>query len=170
MPLIVRVVIVIGFFSGVVAIVATAGWLPYPAGGFPDVVRQDGRPSAGFWTSNALAQQTAAPPAVAICGRCGIVEASRTVVTDSEGEIMPSAENRAIGSPIGLQAGGGRAVGMLVGAATGVAVGKEMTAGTRNEVTVRLGDGSIMVVREKHAARWEPGDRVKVVDGVLRRN
>jgi outer membrane lipoprotein SlyB len=164
MSLIVRVVIGFGLLSGMVAIVATAGWLQYPA-------RWEDRPSENFLSSNVLAQQTAGQSqANAFCGRCGTVEESRTVVTDSEGEVLQTAAGRNIGSLIGLQAGGGREVGMLVGALAGNAVGKKTMATSGNEVTVRLGDGSTIVIREKNSARWEPGDRVKVVNGVLRRN
>lgn len=165
MSLIVRVVIATGFLSGVVAIVATAGWLPYSGSSLVDVVRQQDGSSGGFWSLDALAQQSGV---TAICGRCGTVESTRTVVSYGEGEMLPGAGG-AIGGLIGLQAGGGREVGMLFGALAGKTADKKKPPVTLSEVTVRLGDGSTMVIRDKQSAGWKNGDRVKVVNGALRR-
>lgn len=168
MPTIVHVVIVAGFLSGMVAIFATAAWLSFPGSLVANVVDGITMPSKDFWPLNALAQQPVQPQSTAICGRCGTVEASHTVVTESE--VSPNSFGSAIGGLIGLQFGGGREVGMLVGALAGKTVEKKTQSSARNEVTVRLGDGSTMVILEKHTVRREPGDRVKVVNGMLRRN
>ena len=167
MPLIVRVVIVIGFFSGTVAIAAITGWLSYPSSSFANADRWEDRSPENLWPSSALPQpHSVRSGAAAVCGRCGIVEASRTVFAESEGD---GVAGRAVGTLIGLHAGGGREIGMIIGAVAGNAVERKMKVVPQNEVTVRLGDGSILVVRDKHPARWQPGDRVKVVGGVLRK-
>jgi outer membrane lipoprotein SlyB len=167
MTLFVRVVIVIGFFSGTVAIAAIMDWLFYPGSSFANAGRWEDRSQENLWLSSALPQPfSVRSGAVAVCGRCGIVEASRTVIAKSESD---SDAGRAVGTLIGLHAGGVREIGMIIGAVAGGAVAKKMKATPQSEVTVRLGDGSILVVRDKHPARWEPGDRVKVVGGVLRK-
>ncbi len=98
----------------------------------------------------ALAQAVAV---AAKCAECGVIESVRAIDAKAEGS--------------GIDPVGGAVVG---GAAAGNEVEKRVKATRSYEITVRFDDGSRRVISEAETPTWHSGDKVKVIDGVIRSN
>lgn len=116
------------------------------------------------------AAAAAAPPA---CAQCGVIESTRVVEVRPEGSGIGAVGGAVVGGILGNQVGGGRGreVATVAGAVGGVVVGNEiekrMKTTSSYEVTVRLEDGSLRVVREANPPAWRTGQKVKVVEGAI---
>lgn len=148
-----------------VAFTSNVGWFPNineaSGGAFPG--SSVGKPASTASSTRALVS----------CGRCGIVESSRKVITSRPG----ATGGAVLLALLGLQAGaGGRGsdiaimAGAFSGKQAGNAVENKAQTGALSEIIVRMEDGSVNLVRDQYPTLWNAGDRVKVVNGVLRRN
>lgn len=115
-------------------------------------------------------------PAHAQCASCGIVESVREVEAKGEGSGLGAVGGAVVGGLLGNQIGSGRgrSLATVAGAVGGVVAGNEIEKRVKSskhyEVAVRLDDGTRRVVSEANAPAWRQGDRVRIVDGVIRAN
>ena len=132
------------------------------------------KPQSSVEYSKAPVQVASAPVALAKCIDCGVIESTREVDTKGEGSGIGAVGGAVVGGVLGHQVGGGRGkdVATVIGAVGGVVAGNEIEKRMKTtksyETTVRLDDGSTRVVRDATAPVWRSGDRVKLVDGVIR--
>ena len=117
------------------------------------------------------------PPAkAALCADCGVIESTREVQAAGEGSGLGAAGGAIVGGLLGSQVGAGRGrdlatvVGAVGGAVGGNQVEKSMKSSKSYEIVVRLEDGTTRVIQQAVAPVWRLGDRVRVVDGVIRSN
>jgi outer membrane lipoprotein SlyB len=133
--------------------------------------REDARAEA-----RARAQVADSTPARWRCAECGVVQSVREIETKGEGSGLGAVGGAVVGGVLGHQVGGGSGqkiatvVGAVGGAVAGNEVEKRVKSGKSYEITVRLEDGSSRVINEATAPSWRPGDRVKVVNGVIQSN
>lgn len=125
-----------------------------------------------------VAQQHAAntAPAKPVCAECGVIESTREVTQRGESTGVGVVGGAVVGGLLGNQIGGGHGkdAATVLGAVGGAVVGNEVEHRMKStkvyEITVRFEDGSTTVIKEKTQTGWRPGDRVKVVNGVIRSN
>ena len=120
------------------------------------------------------------PPAVEpprpICYDCGVIQSVRQVERKGEGSGLGAAVGGVAGGVLGHQTGGGRGkdvmtvLGALGGAVAGHQIEKNVKKVVSYEIAVRFDDGSNRVITQDAAPSWRPGDRVKVVNGVIAAN
>jgi outer membrane lipoprotein SlyB len=129
------------------------------------------------------APRTYAPPAQVAsvapervrCSECGVIESSQEVAVKGKGTGLGAVGGAVVGGLLGNQVGNGRGqtIATVVGAVGGGVAGNEVEKRVKTtksyDVTVRMEDGSSRVISES-TAPWRTGDRVKVVDGVIRSN
>jgi outer membrane lipoprotein SlyB len=155
-------------------IAAVFGWTPNSLGGATEgaAVSAAGKPPAKI--AGAATGKTPAPAAV--CTYCGVIVSIEEVVAKGEGSGMGAVGGAVVGGLLGNQVGGGSGkqiatvVGAVGGAVAGNEVEKRMGSTKKQEITVRLDDGSSAVVSDGGPAVWHTGDHVKIIDGALRRN
>ena len=153
------------------AVVAKAPAASYPAAPSP---MQD------FGESPRVAQAPAVveAPKPLPAGVLGTVEAVREVKTKAEksngvGPIAGGVGGAILGGQIGKEFGGNttRTVMTVLGAAGGAFAGKEIERNVRAtshwEIDVRLDDGTQRTLRSEGAPYWQPGSRVRFLDGRL---
>ncbi|CUI04125.1 glycine zipper 2TM domain-containing protein [Massilia antarctica] len=108
------------------------------------------------------------------CAHCGNIESVREVTQRAQGSGLGAAGGAILGGLLGNQVGGGngRKLATVAGAVGGAVVGNQvegtMKATHGYEIRVRLDDGATRTFHQQSAAGWRAGDRVKVVDGILR--
>jgi outer membrane lipoprotein SlyB len=191
--------IAITLFSAI-GIAAIMGWLPTSTGSPPDPAVQSkvesrerqskaaqptanrtpaakssehwlaaGRPAGA--TPRPAQMASAAPVAKAMCRECGVIVSMREVETDGEASGV-GAVGGAIGNQVGH--GTGKKFATVAGAAGGAVAGhqieKYVKRETSYEIIVRLEDGTSRVFHEPTSSTWRSGDRVKIIDGALRKN
>lgn len=158
----------------VAGIAAVFGWIPSSQGKVTDgvAVSAAGKPPAKV--ASAVTGKTSAPAAA--CGHCGVIVSIEEVVAKGEGSGMGAVGGAVVGGLLGNQVGGGSGkqiatvVGAVGGAVAGNEVEKRMGSTKKQEITVKLEDGSTTVVSDNGPAVWHAGDHVKIIDGALRRN
>jgi outer membrane lipoprotein SlyB len=159
-----------------VGIGAFMGWIPTSMGGSDDkaaLATQAANPP-----EPARAKARAAPARVASskCADCGVVESVREVDVKGQGSGLGAVGGAVVGGVLGNQVGGGRGkdvmtvVGAVGGAVAGNEVEKRVKSTKSYEITVRFDDGSSRAISEANAPSWSAGDRVRVVNGVIRSN
>jgi outer membrane lipoprotein SlyB len=119
--------------------------------------------------------QLEAPKPVVQPGHLGTVQAVREVKDAGQhtalGPIAGGIAGAVIGDQIGKGKGNTRKVLTVLGAAGGAFAGREIEkqarATTHWEIDVRRDDGGYETVRSEVAPPWQPGERVRVVDGRL---
>ncbi len=95
------------------------------------------------------------------------------LVPRSKGIGLGTLAGAAVGGLLGHQVGGGtgRTVATAAGAAGGAYVGHEMekrrSAGEIYKVTIRMDDGTTQSFAQENAPQLNPGDRVRITNGVL---
>lgn len=108
------------------------------------------------------------------CAECGVIESVREVNQRGESSGVGVVGGAVVGGLLGNQVGAGRGnqAATVLGAVGGAVVGNEIEHRVKStkiyEVTVRFEDGSTRVIQETNPTGWRPGDRVKVVNGVIR--
>ena len=175
-------------FCGV-GIAALMGWIPNSMGGASDkavIDRQSANtaPRAAPKTRTA-AESHAAPmvrtapapvAAVPACAECGVIESVREVDAKGKGSGLGAVGGAVVGGLLGNQVGAGRGkdamtvVGAVGGAVAGNEVEKRVKTTRSYEITVRLNDGTTRVISETGQPTWHPGDKVKIVNGVIQSN
>lgn len=168
--------IIVFCLAGVAAI---AGWIPTSFGSPANSSAVGELPVA---TTSAAAPKTRKSPAPvaenpsvgAKCVDCGVIESNRVVDTPGETSVLGAVGGAVIGGVLGNQVGAGRGkqlatvAGAVGGAVAGNEIEKRMNSGRRYLITVRFEDGTTRVFTEAAPMQWVAGDRVKVVDGVIR--
>lgn len=95
------------------------------------------------------------------------------LVPRSQGLGLGTLAGAAVGGLLGHQVGGGsgRTVATAAGAAGGAYVGHEMEkrrrAGEIYKVTIRMDDGTTQSFAQENAPQLNPGDRIRITNGVL---
>ena len=128
------------------------------------------------------AAETPAPavvntPVVKICAECGVVESVRTIDTKGKGSGIGAVGGAVVGGIAANQIsdrGTGKTVATVVGAAAGGLAGNEIEKYVKSdksyEIVVRLDNGSTQTFMEAKPPTWQPGNRVRIVNGVLQSN
>ncbi|MBI3524340.1 MAG: glycine zipper 2TM domain-containing protein [Betaproteobacteria bacterium] len=165
----------------VAGIAALMGWIPKSFGGSPD------GPAGGVLSTapgSFVAPKVHKAPAPALamenvvtrtrCVDCGVIESTRVIDTPGDSSPLGVVGGAVLGGVLGNQVGGGRGkdlatvAGAVGGAMAGNEIEKRMKSGRRYETTVRFEDGTTRVFGEANLPQWRAGDRVKVIDGVIR--
>lgn len=172
-------------------IAAIMGWIPTSIGGTRDQTtvgdkekpaKKTAQPAVPAKAKTSPAQVASrVPPAqvansapVTKCSNCGVIESVREIAAKGEGSGLGAAGGAVVGGLLGHQVGGGsgKQIATVVGAVGGAVAGNEVEKRVKStksyDITVRLDDGSTRVVNELNAPSWRSGDRVRVVDGLIR--
>ena len=108
------------------------------------------------------------------CSECGVIESVQEIQTKGQGSGLGAVGGGVVGGLLGNQVGGGHGkdamtvVGAIGGAMAGNEVEKRVKSATSYATTVRFDDGSSRVISEANLPTWRAGDKVKVIDGVIR--
>ena len=150
------------------------GLVKLKQGGVSDAViqrilaRKPGTPAA------AAAPAAAAPAAAApVCRECGTVSGIREINKPGQGTGLGAVAGGVLGGVLGRAVGGrdNRTAGTVIGAAGGAVAGhlieKKAREGKTFEIGVRFDDGSARVFTQDTHPSWNPGARVKLVNGAL---
>jgi outer membrane lipoprotein SlyB len=121
-----------------------------------------------------------APPAAVVvaapakaCAECGVIESVRPVDAKGVGSGIGAVGGAVVGGVAGNQIGHGtgKAVATAVGAIGGGFAGNEIEKYVKSsksyEIVVRLENGTSQTFHEPTAPAWQPGNKVKIVNGVL---
>lgn len=131
---------------------------------------------AGSVSTQAQSSTEAKSSAQAKCTECGVIDSIREVTTKGEGSGLGVIGGAVVGGLLGNQvgAGSGKDVATVAGAVGGAVAGNQIEKSVKStksyDITVRFEDGSSRVIHEENAPAWRPGDRVKVINGVIRSN
>ena len=110
------------------------------------------------------------------CAECGVIESIHEVNTKGEGTGLGIVGGAVVGGLLGNQVGGGRGkdIATVAGAVGGGVAGHQIEKSVKStksyDITVRFEDGSSSVIHHANPSAWHLGDRVKVIDGVIRSN
>jgi outer membrane lipoprotein SlyB len=132
-------------------------------------------PVAPAPATRASAEPARRTPAL-VCQHCGVVESVREITTRGDGSGLGAAGGAVVGGLLGNQVGGGHGreamtvVGAIGGAFAGNQIEKQAKSSRSYETTVRMNNGASRTVAQTAQPAWHDGDRVKIVDGVVRMN
>lgn len=148
-----------------------------------DALAEDSKPAEPAPAKAAATSQKPAPrPAAsrpapvqtaAVCNSCGQVAEVRRVVIEGQGSGIGAVAGGVVGGLLGNQVGGGngRKAMTVLGAAGGAYAGNEIeknrNAQVRYDVVVAFNDGTTGVYPYANQPGWQPGDRVRVVNGQI---
>jgi len=113
-------------------------------------------------------------PPKPICNDCGVIESMREVEIKNEAIGSGTAIGGIAGALLGNQAGQGRGrdamtvLGAIGGAVAGHEIEKNRNKTKRYEIEIRLEDGSTRLITQDNPPIWRTGDRIRLVDGVIR--
>lgn len=160
----------------VLGIGAIMGWIPNSFSNEGDKALAENPAPAR--TAAAKPHKSPAPSPAAstkvACVGCGVIESSRVIDVPGETGVAGVVGGAVVGGILGNQIGGGRGkdlatvVGAVGGAVAGNQIEKHMKTTKRYETTVRFDDGSTKVFSATSPQPWKDGERVQVVDGVIR--
>lgn len=117
-----------------------------------------------------------AEPARKLCHDCGVIESVREFDKPGEASGLGAVGGAVVGGIVGNQVGGGRGRDLmtLLGAVGGGIAGHQVEKNARKtreyQTTIRFEDGSTRVIPQDTPPSWRPGDKVKVVDGMIQPN
>lgn len=159
-------------------IAAVMGWIPSSSGSSADYSAADMFPEE--MTSPIAPKADKAPGLVAKdtvsrtrCANCGVIEATRVIYAPGKAGGLGVVGGAVVGGVLGNQVGGGRGkdlltvVGAVGGAYTGNEIEKRANSSKHYETIVRFGDGTSRVYSAANEPPWQPGDCVKVMNGVI---
>jgi outer membrane lipoprotein SlyB len=115
-------------------------------------------------------------PPPKMCAECGVIESVRAVDTKGQGSGIGAVGGAVVGGVAGNQIGHGtgKTVATVVGAVGGGFAGNEIEKYVKSsksyEIVVRLENGTSQTFHEAAAPTWQPGNRVKIVNGALQSN
>jgi outer membrane lipoprotein SlyB len=150
---------------------AVMGWLPASIGSNPSTSTMEPLAQAA---SHTVPHHLPAAPVKLTCSSCGVVESTRTITTRAEGSGVGAAGGAVLGGLLGNQVGGGHGkelmtvAGAIGGAVAGNQIEGQVNATHSYEITVRMDNGTTRTVRQSAEPDWRSGERVKIVDGVVR--
>lgn len=107
------------------------------------------------------------------CADCAVVESVRAVQKQGEATGLGAVGGGVVGGLLGNQVGKGHGrdamtvIGAVGGAYAGHQIEKSARSTTQYQTTVRFEDGSVRTFTSAQAVSWQPGDRVRVVNGQL---
>ena len=120
------------------------------------------------------------PPSAAplriICRECGVIESVREITKAGEASGAGAVGGAVLGGVVGHQVGGGRGrdiatvLGAIGGGLAGNQVEKNAKTTTEYRITVRFEDGTTRLFPSATPPTWRPGDKVKVINGVIQAN
>ncbi len=168
---------------------ALLGWIPTTFGNAGDkALAENPAPAPALAEKASSAPVRAAAPkpykspapiastasAKATCINCGVIESTRVINAPGETSVVGVVGGAVVGGVLGNQIGGGRGkdlatvAGAVGGAVAGNQIEKRMKTTQRYETTVRFDDGSTKVFSATSPQPWKNGERVQVIDGVIR--
>jgi outer membrane lipoprotein SlyB len=121
-----------------------------------------------------VAPPPAAPIVAAVCRECAVIEDIREVEKDGEASGVGAVGGAVVGGVLGHQVGRGRGkdvatvLGAVGGAVAGHQIEKNVKKTKQYEITVRYEDGNRGMFTQDTPPAWRPGDKVKIIDGVIR--
>jgi outer membrane lipoprotein SlyB len=115
------------------------------------------------------------PPVVvaAICRECAVIEEVREVEKAGTGSGAGAVGGAVVGGVLGHQMGGGRGrdvatvLGAIGGGLAGNAIEKNAKKTVEYQIVVRYEDGTKGLFTQTTPPSWRPGDKVKVINGVI---
>ena len=115
------------------------------------------------------------PPVVvaAICRECAVIEEVREVEKAGQASGAGAVGGAVVGGVIGHQMGGGRGkdvatvLGVIGGGLAGNAIEKNAKKTMEYQIVVRYEDGTKGLFTQATPPSWRPGDKVKVINGVI---
>jgi len=115
------------------------------------------------------------PPVVvaAICRECAVIEEVREVEKAGQASGAGAVGGAVVGGVIGHQMGGGRGkdvatvLGVIGGGLAGNAIEKNAKKTVEYQIVVRYEDGTKGLFTQTTPPSWRPGDKVKVINGVI---
>ena len=115
------------------------------------------------------------PPVVvaAICRECAVVEEVREVEKAGTGSGAGAVGGAVVGGVLGHQMGGGRGkdiatvLGALGGGLAGNQIEKNAKKTVEYQIIIRYEDGTKGLFTQATPQSWRPGDKVKIIDGVI---
>jgi outer membrane lipoprotein SlyB len=115
------------------------------------------------------------PPVVvaAICRECAVIEEVREVEKTGQASGAGAVGGAVVGGVIGHQMGGGRGkdvatvLGVIGGGLAGNAIEKNAKKTVEYQIVVRYEDGTKGLFTQATPPSWRPGDKVKVINGVI---
>lgn len=117
------------------------------------------------------AMRDSAPPAVAVCQRCGVVENVTAVTKKGDGSGIGAVAGGVLGGVLGHQIGGGNGrtamavLGAIGGGLAGNEIEKRQRSTTEYRISVRMDDGSQRTFTQAQAPRI--GQPVRVENGQM---
>ena len=99
------------------------------------------------------------------CANCATVIGVREVAQEGEATVAGAIAGGLLGGVLRDQVGHGRGNDAATAAVAGALTGHHAKS---YEITVRYNDGHAEVIRQSTAPQWRNGDRVQIVNGVLR--
>jgi len=116
-----------------------------------------------------------APPVVvaAICRECAVIEEVREVEKAGQGSGAGAVGGAVVGGVIGHQVGSGRGkdVATVLGAIGGGLAGNRIEKNAKKtkeyQIIIRYEDGTKGLFTQSTPPNWRPGDKVKVIEGVI---
>lgn len=122
----------------------------------------------------AVAEVAPPPPVVAAtCRECAVIEEVREVEKAGDASGVGAVGGAVVGGVLGRQVGrgSGRDIATVVGAIGGGIAGhqieKQVKKTKQYQISVRYEDGSQGLFTQDTPPSWRPGDKVKVVNGIL---
>ena len=158
----------------IVGIAAFMGWIPSSISNPGDKVVASS--PVGVKANKAPAHVANNTRSKARCDECGVIQSTREIVQPGEGGAIGIVGGAVVGGLLGNQVGAGRGkdlatvAGAVGGAMAGNEIQKRVDTNKRYEVVVRFDNGSSRVFTETNPTAWRTGDRVKVINGVIRSN
>lgn len=107
------------------------------------------------------------------CPTCGVVESIRLVELKGQGTGAGAVTGGVVGAVVGNQIGSGRGndLATIAGAAGGAYAGHQIERNVRKttafRITVRMHDGSVRSVTQRHDPGVGTGDSVRLVNGTV---
>ncbi|MBQ0723958.1 MAG: glycine zipper 2TM domain-containing protein [Cycloclasticus sp.] len=156
--------IAIILFSAV-GIAAFMGWLPTAYG----EQNADSTSEVAAHTDRPVTNKS-------ICADCGVIVSTQLINNVKNTSGIGLVSGAVVGGLLGSKVGGGRGkdlatvAGAVGGAVAGNEIEKSSSATQHYEITVRFDNGSSRVFNQVNQPTWQSGDRVRVIDGVVRSN
>lgn len=153
------------------------GWIPSTLGQSASELELEKKAVAPASTQSGKSQKSIAAAekrAYKGCPNCGVIESTRVIDAPGESGVVGLVGGAVVGGLLGHQVGGGRgkdiatAAGAVGGAVAGNEIEKRMNSSKRYETTVRFEDNTVQSYVVANPTQWQLGDRVRVVDGVIR--
>src|SRR3989442_8078504 len=182
-PLVVIAAIAVTLFS-LVGIGAVLGWIPTSVGGGataqapaqPEAAKQAEEQHAVKPKPRPVHPAVVPPPpprVAAICRECAVIEDLREVEVAGQASGAGAVGGAVVGGVIGHQVGGGRGkdvatvLGALGGGLAGNQIEKNAKKTVEYQIVVRYEDGTKGLFIQATPPSWRPGDKVKVINGVI---